>query len=186
MLRCRQRRDLGVEIGQAVVDVDAQFVEQLLVLGERVLVEDLHRVPEDDGVRHLHHRRLDVQGEHHTRLIGILHLSLVEVAQGLLAHEHAVDDVALVQRDLRLEHDRLAALGHQFQLHVACAVQRHRLLAVVEVALRMCATCVREAIDHSPMLCGCLRAYSLTALGARRSELPSRRTGFTALPRHLP
>ncbi|SKW70181.1 Uncharacterised protein [Mycobacteroides abscessus subsp. abscessus] len=49
----------------------------------------------------------------------------------------------------------------------------------------MVATCVREACDHSPILCGCLRAYSLTAFGARRSELPSRRMGFTALPRHL-
>src|SRR5271154_2214223 len=49
----------------------------------------------------------------------------------------------------------------------------------------MVATWVRDAIDHSPMLCGCLRAYSLTALGARRSELPCRRTGLTALPRHL-
>ncbi len=49
----------------------------------------------------------------------------------------------------------------------------------------MVATWVRDACDHSPMLCGCLRAYSLTALGARRSELPSRRTGLTALPRIL-
>ena len=49
-LRCGQRLDLAVEIGQPVVDVDTQFVEQLLVLGERVLVEDLHRVSEDDGV----------------------------------------------------------------------------------------------------------------------------------------
>ncbi len=47
---CRQRLDLAVEIGQPVVDVHAQFVEQLLVLGEGVLVEDLHRVAEDDGV----------------------------------------------------------------------------------------------------------------------------------------
>ena len=37
--------------------------------------------------------------------------------------------------DLGLEHDRLAALGHQLHLHVARAVQRHRLLAVVEVAV---------------------------------------------------
>ena len=50
----------------------------------------------------------------------------------------------------------------------------------------MVATWVRDAWDHSPMLCGCFRAYSLTAFGARRSELPSRSTGFTALPRHLP
>jgi hypothetical protein len=47
-------------------------------------------------------------------------------------------------------------------------------------------TCVRDAWLHSDMLCGFLRAYSLTARGARRSELPSRSTGFTALPMHLP
>ena len=35
------------------------------------------------------------------------------------------------------------------------------------------------------MECGCLRAYSLTAAGARLSEFPSRNTGFTALPSTL-
>ena len=38
---------------------------------------------------------------------------------------------------------------------------------------------------HSAMLCGFLRAKAFTALGARRSELPSRSTGFTAEPMHL-
>ena len=45
-----QRLDLAVEVDQSVVDVDAEFVEQRLVLGERFLVEDLHGVAEDDGV----------------------------------------------------------------------------------------------------------------------------------------
>ena len=44
----------------------------------------------------------------------------------------------------------------------------------------------RDAWLHSAMLCGFLRAYSLTAFGARRSELPSRRTGFTDEPIDLP
>ena len=44
------------------------------------------------------------------------------------------------------------------------------------------ATLVLESLDHAPMVCGCFLAYSLTALGARRSELPSRSTGFTAEP----
>ena len=112
-----------------------EFVEHLLVLGEGVLVEDLHAVTEDDGVADLHHRRLDVQREHHAGLVRVLDLLLVELAQGLLAHEHALDDVAVVQRRLGLEHDRLAALGLQFHPHVAVAVQGHRLLAVVEVAV---------------------------------------------------
>ena len=50
----------------------------------------------------------------------------------------------------------------------------------------MCATFVLESGDHLPMLCGCVRAYCFTAPGARRSELPSRSTGFTALPSTLP
>ena len=49
----------------------------------------------------------------------------------------------------------------------------------------MCETCVRDAWLHSAMLCGFLRANSFTAFGARRSELPSRSTGFTALPSTL-
>ena len=46
----------------------------------------------------------------------------------------------------------------------------------------MCATCVFESADQPPILCGLLRAYCFTAPAARRSELPSRSTGFTALP----
>ena len=130
----RQRRDLVVEIHHAVVDVDAELVEELAVLLERLLVEDAHRVAEDDRVRHLHHRRLDVQREHHAGLVRIFHLALVEVEQRLLAHEHAVDDLAGEQRHFRLQHQRVAALGQQFHPHVACLVERHRLFAVVEIA----------------------------------------------------
>ena len=44
------------------------------------------------------------------------------------------------------------------------------------------ATVVFESADHSPIECGYFFAYCLIALGARRSELPSRRTGLTAEP----
>ena len=44
------------------------------------------------------------------------------------------------------------------------------------------ATWVAELPDHAPIECGYCRAYSFTARGARRSELPSRSTGFTAEP----
>jgi len=49
----------------------------------------------------------------------------------------------------------------------------------------MVATCVLEFSGQAPMRCGFCRAYCLTALGARRSELPSRSTGLTALPLSL-
>ena len=44
------------------------------------------------------------------------------------------------------------------------------------------ATCDLESGDHAPIECGCLRAKALADAGARRSELPSRSTGLTALP----
>ena len=44
------------------------------------------------------------------------------------------------------------------------------------------ATCDLESGDHAPIECGCVRAKALADAGARRSELPSRRTGLTALP----
>jgi hypothetical protein len=89
------------------------------VLREQVLVEDLDRVAEHDRVRHFHHRRLHVQREHHAGLARILHLLLEEFAERLLAHEHAVDDLAFEQRHLGFQHDRLAGLGDEVHLHVA-------------------------------------------------------------------
>ena len=77
---CGSVGDLVVQVDHAVVDVDAQLVEQLAVLGEGVLVEDAHAVAEHDRVRDLHHRRLDVQREHHAGLVRVLDLLLVEVA----------------------------------------------------------------------------------------------------------
>ncbi len=43
-------------------------------------------------------------------------------------------------------------------------------------------TCVFESSGHGRMRGGFFRANSFTDLGARRSELPWRSTGFTALP----
>ena len=131
-LRGGQRLDLGVQIRHAVVDVHAELVEDLLVLGERVLVEHLDRVAEHDRMADLHHGRLDMQREHDAGLVGVFDLLFEELAQRLLAHEHAVDDVALVEGHLGLE-DGLAAVGLEDHLHRAGLVDRHRLLTVVEV-----------------------------------------------------
>src|SRR5688572_20209701 len=49
--------------GEAVVGAEAGLVEGLAVLGEEGGQEGPQRVPEDDGVRDLHHRRLQVQRE---------------------------------------------------------------------------------------------------------------------------
>ena len=46
----------------------------------------------------------------------------------------------------------------------------------------MNATRVFESAAHAPILCGCFLAKFFTESGARRSLLPSRSTGLTALP----
>ena len=46
----------------------------------------------------------------------------------------------------------------------------------------MVATWVWESADQAPILWGCFLAWFFTEAGARRSELPCRSTGFTALP----
>ncbi len=49
----------------------------------------------------------------------------------------------------------------------------------------MWATCERDSGLQAPSLCGFFFEKAFTDGGERRSELPSRRTGFTALPRTL-
>ncbi len=46
----------------------------------------------------------------------------------------------------------------------------------------ICATWVLESFVHLPIRCGFFLAYCLTDAEARRSELPCRNTGLTALP----
>jgi len=134
LLRRRQLLDLLVQVDHAVVHVHAQFVEQLGVLLECLLVEDAYAVAEHDRVRHLHHGRFYVQREHHAGLVGVVDFAFVELQQGFLRHEHGVDDLARLQCDLRFQDDGLAGLGQQFHLHFTRLVQGHGLFAVVEVA----------------------------------------------------
>ncbi len=49
----------------------------------------------------------------------------------------------------------------------------------------MWATCDLESGAQAASLCGCFLENALTESGERRSELPSRSTGLTALPRTL-
>ena len=44
------------------------------------------------------------------------------------------------------------------------------------------ATWLLLSLDQAPSLCGCFFTNPFTEAGARRSELPWRRTGLTALP----
>ena len=99
------------------------------------------------------------------------------------AHHRGVDDLALEHRDAVLEHGdrrrrrrRARSAARRRRSSVTdCSVERKSPSLIV-------ATCDLESFDHAPIECGCLRAYAFTDAGARRSELPSRSTGLTALP----
>jgi len=141
---------------------------------------------DNDQVAKLRH--IDLPGFRTTTLA-----ALYRPAAGGLALEAAMDE-------LRIQASAAVKAGHTILLlsdrgvnHeyapipslLATAGVHHHL--VREGTRTKCALVVEtgDALvgDHAPMECGCLRAYSLTAFGARRSELPSRRTGLTAEPR---
>ena len=146
-LRLGQRGDLVVQVDHAVVDVHAQLVEQLAVLLERVLVEDPHAVAEHDRVRHLHHRGLDVQREHHAGLARVLDLALVERRSSaflLMNIESMISPSS--SETLGFSTMRLAALGDELHLHVARAGPASSTSRRGRSRRRvMCDTCVREA-----------------------------------------
>ena len=75
-------------------------------LGEHVGEVGPHGVAEDDRVRDLHHRRLQVHGEQHALLVGLGDLLLEERVQRPPAHHGAVDDLALLHRQRRHQHRR--------------------------------------------------------------------------------
>ena len=99
------------------------------------------------------------------------------------AHHRGVDDLAREHRQPSLSTVTAPSAATCSIRSSSSAVERDRPLGRAEVAVaHRRRRAVLESFDHAPIECGCLRAYSFTEAGARRSELPSRRTGLTALP----
>ncbi len=162
---------------------DAELLQHRGVLREHVLEEHADGVAEQDRVGDLHHRRLEMQRQQRVARLRGVDLGLVEVAQRIALHEGGRDDLVVLHLHAVLEHGDLAGLVRQLDAHRAGLRDHGRLFVTVEVARRSCsATRVFESALHLPIECGCLRAYCFTAFATRRSELPSRSTGFTALP----
>ncbi len=133
LLRSGQGLDLVVDAADAVVRVDAQFLEQVAVLVEHILVVDAHGMAEDDRVGDLHHGRLDVQRPHHAGFLAVLQGVFEEGAQLVAAHEHAVEHFACLQGELLLDLD-LAVLADELDAHVTGFFHGDRLFAGEEVA----------------------------------------------------
>src|SRR3546814_1577922 len=65
LLRLGQGAQVGVEVADAVVGIEADLLERGRVLVQHWGVERVHRDAEHDRVGDLHHRRLQVQREQH-------------------------------------------------------------------------------------------------------------------------
>ena len=78
-LGLRQTLDFVVGIAHAVVGVNAQFGKDVGVFAEGIPVIGFHCMTENNGVRHLHHRCFQMQGEQHT-LLRARNLFVVELA----------------------------------------------------------------------------------------------------------
>ena len=109
-LGLRQRLDLRQQIAEAVVEIDAELLERGGVLLDHIGEEHGNGVAENDGIGDLHHGRLDVQREQHAFLLGGVDLLGKERAQRLAAHDRRIDDLAGLNRRLRLQH-RDGAVG---------------------------------------------------------------------------
>ena len=131
-----ERGDLGNEVAETVVDIDADLGQERAVLLKHGLEERLDRVAEDDRVGDLHHRGLEMHGEQHALRLGACQFALEERDELLLGDESSVDDFAGGKLEAVLEHDRRAISANEFDLRGGRRGNRDRLLVGEEVALR--------------------------------------------------
>ena len=133
----RQGGNLGFQIADAEVRVDADFRKGGRVLGEEVLQEGLDHMAEDDRVGDLHHRGLEVHGEEHALVLGILNFLLEESGQGLGAHEGCVQHIAFGELQVVLQNGDGTILGHELDACGAsrCSGNRHGLFVGGKVVL---------------------------------------------------
>ena len=126
LLGFRQRLDLGQQIAEAVVEVDAELIQRRGMLLDHIGEVDRDGMAEHDGISDLHHGRFDVQREQNALLLGVLDLLGEEGAQCLAAHHGGVDDLAGVDLGLRFQHSCLAIGAGQLDANVGRGGDRGR------------------------------------------------------------
>ena len=99
-----ERLDRAQQGADAVVGIDARRLQFGGVVGEQPRKERAYRVAEDDRVRDLHHRRLQVDREQDPAPLGIGDLLGQEPLQHRAAHHRRVEHLAVQHREVVLEH----------------------------------------------------------------------------------
>ena len=187
LLLRRQRLDLRVEVAEAVVRVHAELLERGGVLLEDVLVEDGHGVAEHDGVGDLHHGGLEVQREQDAVASSRPRSAPRRTCAARGRSSPSVSMISPSSSGAFFLRTVIGAVGgDELDPVVGRLLDRDGVLAAVEVARRSCAR--RGPSTPGSRRRACAGSSSRTpspTSGERRSELPSRSTGFTALPEDL-
>ena len=180
----RQRGQAVQDAAEAVVRAQARGGEVGAVRGEGLREERAHHVAEDDRVGDLHHGGLQVHGEEHVLGLGAGDLRGRGTPRSAATCMHGgVHDLALEHRHARLEHGHRAVAPRRARC-AACPRRRRWRTSRWSGSRRGPSSRLRSSSRPTRRPCGAggsSRSSSPTA-GARRSELPSRSTGFTALP----
>ena len=126
----------GQQRAEAVVGADVGGGEDVAELLEQRREERPHGVAEDDRVGHLHHRRLEVDGEQDVVGLGPGDLGGEELAQRGDVHHGGVDDLTGEHRHRLAQHGRRAVGGDELDAQAAVGVDDDRLLVGAEVVGR--------------------------------------------------
>ena len=131
----RQGFDAGVQVADAVVQVEADLFQHGRVLGQGVFIELGNDLAEHDRVGDLHHGGFQVNRQQHALLLGVFDFSGDEAAQGFLAQHGGVDDFAGLNAGLFLQDGGGAVLRNQRNFDRVSGFDLHGFFAAVEVAV---------------------------------------------------
>ena len=104
------------------------------MFGQRVLVELSHDLTKHDRVGNLHHGGFQVNREQHALFLGVFDFGRYELAQGIFAHDGAIDDLAGLYGGFFLQDGGGAVLSDQFDFNAVRGFDQGRFFAAVEVA----------------------------------------------------
>src|SRR5471032_1656199 len=130
----RQGLDAGVQVADAVVQVEADLLQHDSVLGQCVFIELGNDLAEHDRVGDLHHGGFQVNRQQYALFLGVFDFSGDEAAQGFFAQNGSVDDLASLNAGFFFQDGSGTVFGDQFDFDGVSRFDLYGFLAAVEVA----------------------------------------------------
>ncbi|MNZ64731.1 hypothetical protein D3C78_829050 [compost metagenome] len=134
LLLGRQGLDASVQVADAVVQVEADLCQHVSVLGQCVFIELGNDLAEHDRVGDLHHGGFQVNRQQYALCLGVFDFGGDEAAQGVFAHDRAIEDLTGLYAGLFFQDGGGAVLSDQFDFHGVSGVDQGGFFAAVEIA----------------------------------------------------